>query len=284
MTTFGQRDLFSAARFCVMIVDKTISFLKNTTDSSWDSIVFDDVRIGPYLTAVKLSDGSAGVATTVQGPMKSCRKDQRRFGPFSPGKIKGSRVSVFFELQNDDPIMESLRMATLNALSSGWAFRGGYKIHRNTDPIDILPLNENKKIVLIGAFQSYIRKISETNNDLIVLELQENALFEDQKHLFVPAEEAKQVLPEADIVIMTGMTMVNHTFEGLLELFSEKQTIVVTGPSSNILPQVLFEHKVSIIGATMITDADRLLQLAGEAGAGYHLFHYCAEKIAVERG
>ncbi len=265
-----------------MIIDKAISFLRNAKDSNWDQVVFEDVCIGTYLTAVKLSDGSAGVATTIQGKVKSCRKDQRRFGPFSPGKIKGSRVSDFFELQNDDPIMESLRMATLNALSSGWTLQGGYKIHRNTDPIEILPLDKRNRIVLVGAFQSYIRKIRETQNELLVLELQESALFEDQKHLFVPAEEAKQILPDADIVIMTGMTMVNHTFEGLLEHLSEKQTVVVTGPSSNIAPQVLFEHKVSMIGATMITDADRLLQLAGEAGAGYHLFHYCAEKITVE--
>ncbi len=284
MTTFGQRDLFSAARFFVMIIDKAISFLRNAKDSNWDQVVFEDVRIGPYLTALKLSDGSAGVATTIQGAMKSCRKDQRRFGPFSPGRIRGSKVANLFDDPNDESIIESLKMATLNALSSGWTLQGGYKIHRNTDPIDILPLNQNKKIVLIGAFQSYIRKIRETQNELLVLELQESALFEDQKHLFVPAEEAKQVLPDADIVIMTGMTMVNHTFEGLLEHLSEKQTVVVTGPSSNIVPQVLFEHKVSMIGATMITDADRLLQLAGEAGAGYHLFHYCAEKITVERG
>lgn len=266
-----------------MIIDKTISFLKNQRESNWDRVFFEDVCIGTYLTAVKLSDGSAGVATTIHGKVKSCRKDQRRFGPFSPGKIKGSKVAGFFEHQNDDPIMESLRMATLNALSSKWAFREGYKIHGNTDPIDILPLNKKNKIVLVGAFQSYIRKIQETNNELLVMELQKDALFEDQKHLFVPAEEAKKVLPEADIVIMTGMTMVNKTFEGLLDHISNSQTVVVTGPSSNIIPQVLFEHKVSMIGATLITDSDRLLQLAREAGAGYHLFHYCAEKITVER-
>lgn len=246
-------------------------------------MVFEDVCIGSYLTAVKLSDGSAGVATTIQGPMKSCRKDQRRFGPFSPGRIRGSKVANLFDGPNDESIIESLKMATLNALSSRWIFRGGFKIHRNTDPFEVLPMDKKNKIVLVGAFQSYIRKIKETQNELIVLELQENALFEDQKHLFVPAEEAKRVLPQADIVIMTGMTMVNHTFEGLLEHLSEKQTVVVTGPSSNIVPQVLFEHNVSMIGATLITDADRLLQLAGEAGAGYHLFHYCAEKITIER-
>lgn len=282
MTTFGQRDLFSAARFFVMIVDKTISFLKNSK-ADWNEIRFEDVRIGLHLCAVKLTDGSAGVATTMRDPKKSCCKDKRRFGAFSPHRISGSKVSDFFLNNPAGPVMDSLKMATLNALSSAWINKGSYKVHRKTDPIDILPLNEKKKIVLVGAFQSYIRKILNTNNELIVLELQKDALHDEQQTLFVPAEKADQVLPKADIVIMTGMTLVNHTFENLLNHLSDDQTIVVTGPSSNLIPQVLFDRKVKMIGATLITDADALLKLASEAGSGYHLFHYCAEKITVER-
>ena len=249
----------------------------------WPGISIADLRIGLYLTAVKLSDGSAGVATTLENPVKHCKKENRRFGAFSPMHIRGQKVADLFAHSDHNPVFDSLRMATLNALSSQWIANGSHPLHLDTDPIDLLDLSGSKHIVVVGAFQSYIRKILPTKNKLAVVELRRDALTHDQQHLFVPAADAQQVVPGADVVILTGMTLVNNTFDKLLELITEGQEVIVTGPSSSILPDVLFAKGVTAIGATLITDADKLLELAGQAGAGYHLFHYCARKVTIKR-
>ncbi len=242
-----------------------------------------DLRIGLYLTAVKLSDGSAGVATTLENPVRHCKKEDRRFGHFSPMHIKGQKVADLFSNPNSNPVSDSLRMATLNALSSHWITNGKHQLQFDTDPIDLLDLDDSRHIVLIGAFQSYIRKILPTKNNLAVVELRKEALTAEQQHLFVPAADAHLVVPKADVVILTGMTLVNKTLDKLLELVTKGQEVIVTGPSSSILPDVLFANGVTTIGATMITDADKLLELAGQAGAGYHLFHYCARKVTIKK-
>ncbi len=264
-----------------MIIDRTIDFLKSQLGDKWNEISFADIRIGLYLTAVKLSDGSAGVATTIHDTEKICKRENRRYGEFSPLQIKGRKVADMFAESNGNHIMESLRLATLNALSSGWISGSNHKLHRHTDPIDLLDLNGRKNIVIVGAFQSYIRKILGTQHTLHVLELEKEALTPEQQHLYVPAADAQQLIPAADMVIMTGMTLVNNTMDGLLDLITDRQQVVVTGPSSSIVPDVLFAHKVDIIGATLVTDAGKLLDLVSEAGAGYHLFHYCADKVSI---
>lgn len=264
-----------------MILDRTIHFLKSQLGDKWNEISFADVSIGLYLTAVRLSDGSAGVATTIHDTEKICRKENRRFGEFSPLQIQRRKVADMFAETKSNHIMESLRLATLNALSSGWISSSNHKLYRHTDPIDLLDLNGRRNIVIVGAFQSYIRKIMSTRNTLHVLELEKEALAPEQQHLYVPAADAHLVIPKADIVILTGMTLVNNTMDGLLELITDRQQVVVTGPSSSIVPDVLFAHKVDIIGATLVTDAGKLLDLASEAGAGYHLFHYCADKVSI---
>ena len=113
------------------------------------------------------------------------------------------------------------------------------------------------------------------------MELNENALSEEQKQFYIPAEQYANILPASDIVIITGLTLVNNTIECLLSSISPKTQVVVTGPSSSIIPDILFENKVNIIGATRITVSDLLFSIAGEAGAGFHLFKYCAQKISI---
>ncbi len=264
-----------------MIIDETIDFLKSQIGNLWAEISFVDVRIGLYLTAVRLSDGSTGVATTIHGSDAICKKENRRYGDFSPLHIKGRKVADMFAQTKGNQIMESLRLATLNALSSGRLRHSNHTLYKNTDPIDLLDLDGSKHIVIVGAFQSYIRNILQTDNTLKVVELNREALTAEQQHLFVPVMDTHFVIPQADIVILTGMTLVNNTLDGLLELITEKQQVVVTGPSSSIVPDVLFANKVNIIGATLINDGDKLMELVSEAGAGYHLFRYCAEKVSI---
>ncbi len=148
-------------------------------------------------------------------------------------------------------------------------------------PIQLLDLSYGKTITIVGAFQSYIRKISETKNKLNVLELNENALTSDQRKFFVPAGEYNKVIPSSDIVIITGQTLVNRTIDELLAAVSPGTEVIVTGPSSGLLPDILFENKVTIIGTSRIIRPEILFDIVSEGGTGYHLFEYCAQKICI---
>ena len=50
------------------------------------------------------------------------------------------------------------------------------------------------------------------------------------------------------------------------------------------MPDILFENKVSIIGAVKITKPEILFDIVGEGGKGFHLFEYCAKKICILKG
>ena len=186
-----------------------------------------------------------------------------------------------FENNYESRVAGSLKIAVLNALSSGRITESDYKIVYNTDPFDLVEFNEFKTITIVGAFQSYIKRIANTKIKLNVLELDENALTEEQKKNYVPAEKYSEILPESDLIIITGLTLVNETLDNLLSCASENSKIIVTGPSSSILPDVLFQKNVNIVGATKITDPDIMFNIVSEAGTGYHLFKYCAEKYCI---
>ncbi len=267
-----------------MILKQTYDLIKKRYGKRLEDIRVDDVRIGLYLSAIRLSDGSAGTSATYSSDHPFCVKEKRDFGPLSPSRIKGARAIDILENTGESGVIASLRMATLNALSTRLIYEGNYKIVEDSDPLSFVDLEPPKIITVVGAFQSYIRKISATPNKLYVLEMNEDALGSEQKKLFVPSNEYKQVIHVSDVVIITGQTLVNGTIDGLLAEINKGTQVIVTGPSSGIIPDVLFGNGVSITGAVRITNPDILFDIVSEGGTGFHLFEYCARKICIFRG
>lgn len=264
-----------------MILQETIHLLKSRYKDYIDTLTISEVRIGLFMTAVKLSDNSYGVSSTLPNIEMNCRKKDRDFGGFTPNKITGLKVIDLLEISKNSGIIETLKVAVLNAISSKLLENSSYKILRNVDPIDLIDLNSGKTITIVGAFQSYIQKIARTNSKLFVLELNEEALNIEDKKYFVPAKDYSKVLPISDIVIITGLTLVNDTIDDLLKTIKPDTQIIVTGPSSSIIPNVLFDNNVKIIGAVRIINPELTLKVISEGGTAYHLFEYCAEKICI---
>jgi uncharacterized protein len=264
-----------------MIFEQTLQLLLTKYLDLLQSVAISDVRIGQYLTAVRLSDGSCGTSATLPGDGFHCEPGNRDFGDFTPLKIKGQSVLSLLESEKKSQTVLTLKIAVLNAISSHLISKGSYKIIENCDPVDLIDLTGPRVITIVGAFQSYLKKISATDNKLNVLELNPAALTEDQRKYYVPANDYKKVLPGSDLVIITGLTLVNLTIDGLLESVNSSAEVIVTGPSSSVIPDILFANKVSIIGATRITDPGKLFDIVGESGTGYHLFKYCAQKISI---
>lgn len=263
------------------IAEETCLFLKSQTEYQFQTLKIADVRIGLRLTAVKLSDGSFGVASTLEDDQKTCPKSKRDFEDFSPSKIRGRKISDLFESPKQTNLIKTLRVAVLCAISSSLMAENHYTVLDDKDPFDLIDLQQKKTITMVGAFQSYIRKITETGNRLFVLEFDESALSAEHKKFFVPARDYPSVIPNSDIVIITGLTLVNDTIDELLNAIPPGVFTIVTGPSVSLVPDILFRHGVDAIGAAKITDGDLLFTLAGEGGAGYHLFEYCARKICI---
>ncbi len=264
-----------------MIVEKTFDLLREKYHSRFEELTISDIRVGVHLTCVRLSDGSVGSAGTVYNTEIKSDKLSRDFGDFTPTKFKGRKIPDLLTINKPSNIIQTIKIAVLNAISSAIISEGNYKIIYNKDPIDLIDLSSKKTITIVGAFQSYIHKISATDNQLYILELNSNTLTNEQKKYYIPADRYNEVIPLSDIVIITGLTLVNNTIDGLLSAISPYTKVVVTGPSSNLIPDILFQNKVNIIGAAKIFDPDTLFTIASEAGTGFHLFKYCAEKICI---
>jgi uncharacterized protein (DUF4213/DUF364 family) len=265
-----------------MIIDETCKVIKAKYGQRLNAVTIEQMVAGIYFTAVKLSSGYSGLASTDLNKLDCCSHNRNRgFGDFTPGNFKGQKVSDLFSLTDPSCFIKTLQLAVLNALSAELIAKSTFKVIENLDPIELIDLSEKKQICVVGAFLTYIKKIAESDSVLKIIELNEYAVTEEYRQYYVPSAHAEDAIKNSDIVIITGASLANETLDNLLEIIPEKTRVILVGPTGSLLPDVLFDRGIDIIGATRITDTNKLLELVSEGAAGFHLFNYCATKICI---
>jgi uncharacterized protein (DUF4213/DUF364 family) len=257
------------------LLAETVVELRRLHGPAWERLSVARAVVGAVFSGVKLSDGSGGLAGT---PRLEGRWLQEAGRP--PGELAGLPAASLLDPWPEDPYRRSLAVAAVNALSAPWLEGGRYRVVRDRDALDLLELRPGMSVALVGAFSSYIDRLQAVAGlRLKVLELREEALREADRGLFVPAARAAEVVPGCDAVVITGMTVVNETLEGLLALAAPKAEVILVGPSGSMLPDALFARGVRWAGGCAVTDADQALDLLSQGARARHLYGVCARRI-----
>ena len=111
-----------------------------------------------------------------------------------------------------------------------------------------------KAVTVVGHFP-FVDRLRAEVGSLSVLEL-----FPRDRDL--PASEAQRVIPQSQVVVITGTALINGTLDGLLELAKGSYTIIL-GPSTPLTP-VLLKHGVAAICGSLVTDPEAVLQSVSE--------------------
>jgi len=119
---------------------------------------------------------------------------------------------------------------------------------------------KGKCVALVGHF-SFVDNLRERVGELYILE--KNPQAGD-----FPAEAAPHIIPKADVVAITGMTITNHTLFDLLQLCSSGAEVMLLGPSTPLSP-ILFEHGINYISGAVVDDIGAVVKTLKE-GANFH--------------
>ena len=112
-----------------------------------------------------------------------------------------------------------------------------------------------KSVALVGHFP-FVPELREVARELWVLELR-------LRPGDVPAAEAAPVVPEAEVVAITGAAFVNHTIGRLLGYCRSEALVILIGPTAPLSP-VLFDFGVDIISGARVADPPLVLRQVGE--------------------
>lgn len=216
-----------------------------------------EVRVGAFWTAVVVEvEGRwrCGLASTLRGD----HDHHHGGGPAvrDAGRLLERSGRELAELIRSDSLMETvIGMAAINALLPAQEERW---VDLNAEEV-IARHGAGKGVALVGHFP-FVPRLRERVGSLWVLELRPRG--ED-----LPADAASDVVPQADVLAITGTSLINRSFEGLMALRRPEALVLVLGPSTPLSP-ILFDHGVHILSGSVVEDLDSVLRAVSQ-GANF---------------
>lgn len=208
--------------------------------------------VGLHWTAVVARvDGvlRCGLASTLEGAQIGAQGAAQPAGYWGTGSARSLADLVL----GSDPTAAGIGMAALNALlphrPQDWTFQNAEEL--------LAQRGKNRRVVMVGRFP-FVERLRPQVGELLVLE-------QHPGPGDLPAESASQVLPSADVIAITGMTMTNHTLEPLLELCPPESFVIVMGPTTPLSP-VMFDFGVDVVCGAIVTEIGPVLEVLSQGG------------------
>jgi uncharacterized protein (DUF4213/DUF364 family) len=200
-----------------------------------------DMRQGPFQTAVITR--KCGLASTPHDP----GPHHDRTPVKDAGLLLEKDAVALAYMANSLSLMESaIGMATINSLIEVDEQRC---VELNAGDL-LVKKGQGKKVVIVGHFP-FVPRLRKIAKALWVIE--KNPQEGDNTEA-----EAENLIPQAQVVGITGTAFTNHTIEHLLGLCSPKAYVVILGGTAPLSP-VLFDYGISAVSGTLVIDPESVL-------------------------
>lgn len=238
-----------------MKIDKLFSdLLLDECHNKLKDLLIVDYILGLSYVAVETEAG-VGLAYTFREAVKNgcniMNEDLRRTPAAKAAKM----------INSDDLLESAIGLATINSVLN----------NTDCDESDILDhIDFHDKIVgMVGFFHPVVEKLTPMVKNLYIFELKDIA------GSFRP-EYAKRILPQCDIVIISGTTFVNKTTEDFFHYIPASSKKVILGPSTP-LSKKLSEY--ADLYSFKVTDNKGCLDAIARGG-GMKRLKTCGKKVA----
>ncbi|MFW6004279.1 MAG: Rossmann-like domain-containing protein [Halodesulfurarchaeum sp.] len=196
------------------------------------------VAVGDELVIVETESGHAGVAMCPEATVPPV-DGESAFAVAARGAA------------SEEPARRAVGLAALNAIDPPDRIRPGLDPFRRLDP-------SVERVAMVGLFAPVLKRLDAAHVDV----------FErDPAAMTVPADlatgldvtlhspqEAVDSLPGAEVVYVTGSTLVWGGIETYLRAARPEQTIVLVGASASFTPDPLFEAGISVVAGASVQD------------------------------
>jgi hypothetical protein len=252
-----------------LIVDELLHLIEK--QSRLKSMNVSRVCISLCYTAVMLDTGHVGLCHTPTEDIAHTHWGHRL-------DFHGSKALETARLANSfDMIGRTVGVATLNALSQYVMDSEGYKRQLGVDLSDAIKAKKEDIAAVVGYIRPLVGKLRARVREVYVFERNPQLRGDALPETFVDL-----VLPKADVVFISGSSLVNGSLDKLLELSGKAKFVGVGGPTASMLPDPLLERGVNIVAGVRATGQE-VMDAVAEAKP-FVAFKELVEKYVITRG
>jgi hypothetical protein len=224
-----------------------------------------EASVGWHWTGVwvRLAGGDrCGLASTVRPPRNPGRAEM---AVAEAGELESRRTLALTQRVGRAGPEASLGFAALQATLP---LQPGRWMEGNADRA-LTRRCEGKRVALVGRF-NFASALALSAASVEVLEL-------DPLPGERPADRAADLLPRSDLIVITGMALVNRTLEGLLALCPPESDVALVGPSVP-MSELLFDYGVRLLCGAYV-EAPKRVMAGIRQGANFHQLHRLGTRL-----
>jgi len=206
-----------------------------------EKIAIRDIHVGVHWTAV--CSKNCGLASTILNGCPHGEEAIRNVGELH--KLSAQELAHW--VLSENKLESSIGMAALNSLIE---IDESFMVEMNASEL-ITQKGKDKNIAIIGHFPFAKTLLTIAKNCWVIEKRPIEGEYTEQS--------APDLISQADIVAISGTTLINHTLEELLTLCSPETLVIVLGPSTP-LSAGLFQFGISILSGVKIIDENAALR------------------------
>jgi uncharacterized protein (DUF4213/DUF364 family) len=149
-------------------------------------------------------------------------------------------------------------IATLNAISQFLMDSEDYE-RKFADALDSVDIKADDNVSVVGYIRPIVGKLRARSRNVHVFEHNPQLRGDALQDTFVDS-----ILPQSDIVVISGSSLANGTADRLIELSKNARFVLFAGPTASTLPEPLFERGVDAI-AGVRAKGSKVLDAVSEA-------------------
>ncbi len=210
-----------------------------------EQIKVANVIIGAGYTGVSLTSGHVGLAHSLlsEYTLRCCEIMDRAGHLTGSSALDMARLAFSWGMR-----ARVLGVATINALSQLLTDRSETEISTCEGDIADHITVSGGVVTVVGNIRPTVKKLRAKAEKIYVLE--RNLDLRDEETL--PDTAAEEVIPQSQIVIITGTSITNGTVDRLLELSSNAREVALVGATAGLPPTVLFRHGATAVGTVKV--------------------------------
>ena len=202
--------------------------------------------VGPHLIAV--ASRRLGLAASLHRPARSGTESPVEVAENLAGKNARDLANWLLE---DRWLKAGVGMAALNSILET---EEKWLVDQNAKEI-IESRAEGKNLLVVGHFP-FVEGMRSKVRRLWVMEKKPGPGD-------LSEEEGYRHLAKADVVAITGSSLINHTFDQIMASCDQRSFKIMLGPSTPLSP-ILFDHGLDVLGGVLVEDESTVLNMVRE--------------------
>ncbi|MBN1456027.1 MAG: DUF364 domain-containing protein [Methanomicrobia archaeon] len=197
-----------------------------------------EVRIGLGLLAVELDDGALAVSYVLRDELPpGCAVIPAE----TPLRGIEAREMAAWAFKGRNPLFTSLGVAVLNSVVDPAAIE-----RHSRDKLTEL-IRPDDQIGMIGYIEPMTHVLkSRTAKELIIFDRSR-----EQLGAVYPESRQRELLPQCDILLVTGTTTLNRTLDAILQQAPKAREVILIGTSTPLYPEAFRTTKVTQLAGSL---------------------------------